>query len=235
MLKNNITEEDLSRYLAEYFDTYGEYIPSIYRNDYRLLYLEGLKEHSYLVDSYICQFYKVYDLLKEEYDMYKAFIDVIKHKYKDTKDMTVLDVGGGIVPQLGRGLADLFKHVYVVDRNIVNKNNPDNLEVIKKDIEDGVGLPNTDLVVGLLPCEATKPLIYHACHSDSNFIVALCDCIHEVKSTKMKSIEQAKRLNTNTLLHYANDCIIDYNMGDLIAIESPYQFPNMVIGNNKTR
>ena len=233
MLKNNVTEEDLSRYLAEYFDTYGEYIPSIYRNEYRMLYLEGLKDKSYLVDSYICQFYKEYNLLKEEYDMYKAFIDIIKYKYQDTKDMTALDVGGGLVPQLGRGLSDLFKHVYVVDRNIVNKNNPDNVEVIKKEIDNNVGLPNTDLVVGLLPCEATKPLIYHACQSNSNFIVALCDCVHDIKSYKMKPIEQVKKLNTNTILHYANDCISDSDMGDLIVIDSPYQFPNMVIGNKR--
>ena len=81
LLKEGIDKETLSKYLEEYFDTYNDYLPNIYKSVYQMNYLSGLYDQ--YVDSIICQFYKEYNLLKEEADMYNAFVNIIKHKHPD--------------------------------------------------------------------------------------------------------------------------------------------------------
>ena len=236
MLKEQTNRDLLKKYLDEYIDTYSEYIPDNFKMLYSTCYDTGLYGGS--VDSHICQYYKEYDLIKKEYDMYLAFMDIIKHNHKDLSNSTILDIGGGIVPALGRELAKEAKHVIVVDRNIADKNNPTNLEVIKEEVTDESKLPKADIVVGLLPCEATKYIINHACNTDSDFLISLCGCVHDsylslMVSQRAMSFDYAASKSIYNYKKYAYDKTMDSNLGDLIEYDSPYMFPYPVIGNKR--
>ena len=238
ILKDNVTEKQLSDYLNEYFTTYEEYLPSMFRSMYRLNYLSGLRNNP-VIDSQICQFYKEYDLLRKESDMYQAFKNVIKHNHGDLSNTTILDVGGGLVPQLGRELAKEAKHVMVVDKNIVDKNNPNNLEVIKREIKSYKDLPSADIIVGLLPCEITRDIIDHACNYNEDFVIALCGCINDIiLSGRLKINNMTKDDIANESVYqsivYALEGVQEHQeLGDVIEYASPYQFPYPVIGNKR--
>ena len=235
ILKEGINQKQVTEYLDEYFDTYE--IPNMFRYQFIQEHLSGYSNRP--VDSQIAQFYKEYDLLDEHADMYKAFVDIIKHNHQDLSDMTILDVAGGMVPQLGRELAKHAKHVMVVDRNMVTKNNPDNLEPIQMRIESYTQLPKADMVIGLLPCEATQHIIDYSVMNKKDFIVALCGCVHKLNlvptiATKMQAIS---RIGDTTVKKYEQYAMLKMQeapeLGDLIAYDSPYQFPEDVIGNKR--
>ena len=235
VLKEGTNQSQLYEYLQEYFDTYE--IPNMFRGAFIQNYLNGYSNRP--IDSQIAQFYKEYNVLDEHSDMYKAFVDVIKHNHPDLSDMTILDVCGGMVPQLGRELAKHAKHVMVVDRNMVFKNNPDNLEPIQRRIESINDLPTADMVVGLLPCEATQHIIDYSVCNKKDFIIALCGCKHFLDldhriAMKMQSMSQ---VNSSTVKQYEQYAYLKLQetpeLGDLIAYDSPYQFPEDVIGNKR--
>ena len=236
VLKDHVAKTMLKEYLNTFFDTYE--IPNMFRTQYQMEYDNGLYD-TRVVDSQIAQFYKEYDLLKEEADMYKAFVNVIKHNHPNLSDMTILDVCGGYIPQLGRELAKEAKHVMVVDRNMVFKNNPNNLEPIQRRIESYTDLPSADLVVGLLPCEATQHIIDYSVMNKKDFVIALCGCWHNLNldehiREKMRPMHKPGDTTVTRYEQYAITRLEEApELGDLIAYDSPYQFPQDVIGNKR--
>jgi hypothetical protein len=238
MLKSNITKEQLRLYLDEYFETYD--IPSMFRPSYELVYLDGLKEGT-RIDSYINQFYKEYNLLKEGCDPYKAFSDIISYAHPDLKDKTVLELGGGMVPQLGRELAKNAKHVMVVDRNIVSRNNPDNLEAINCRVESYKDLPSADVIVGLLPCESTQHVIDYAIANKKDFLIAFCGCLNNLNiSSDMHKKIYRPSIQYNMVEKYEKYTMVRIEeeapeLGNIVVYDSPYQFPNDIIGNKRSR
>jgi len=235
ILKDGINIKKLENLLNEYMDTYE--VPSMFRYQFLTNYLNGFSDKP--VDSQIAQFYKEYNLLAENQDMYKEFTRIVQYAHPDLKDKTILDVGGGMVPQLGRELAKHAKHVMVVDRNMVFKNNPDNLEPIKRRIESKNDLPtDVDIVVGLLPCEATQHIIDYSTCNKKDFIIALCGCYHflDLESVLLnrRSLITDKKTTVERIETYAKIKIDETpELGDLIAFESSYQFPEDVIGNKR--
>ena len=235
VLKDGISVKEIQDSLKEYMDIYE--IPAMFRMQFEQNCLNGFSNRP--IDSQIAQFYKEYNLLGEYQDMYYEFTRIIKHAHPDLKDKTILDVGGGIVPQLGRELAKEAKHVMVIDRNMVFKNNPDNLEPIKRRIESERDLPSgVDIVVGLLPCEATQHIIDYSVSNKKDFIIALCGCWH---SLDLGNMLQHRRMLVNDqgttvekMESYAKVKMDEApELGDLVAFESRYNFPEDVIGNKR--
>ena len=235
VLKDGISVKEIQDSLKEYMDIYE--IPAMFRMQFEQNCLNGFSNRP--IDSQIAQFYKEYNLLGEYQDMYYEFARIIKHAHPDLKDKTILDVGGGIVPQLGRELAKEAKHVIVIDRNMVFKNNPDNLEPIKRRIESERDLPSgVDIVVGLLPCEATQHIIDYSVSNKKDFIIALCGCWH---SLDLGNMLQHRRMLVNDqgttvekMESYAKVKMDEApELGDLVAFESRYNFPEDVIGNKR--
>jgi hypothetical protein len=235
VLKEGTNQFQLKEYLDEYLDTYE--VPNMFRFQFIQNYLNGYSNR--VIDSQIAQFYKEYGVLDERADMYKAFVNIIKHNHPNLSDMTILDVCGGMVPQLGRELAKEAKHVMVVDRNMVYKNNPDNLEPIQMRIESYRDLPKADMIVGLLPCEATQHIIDYSVCNKKDFVIALCGCWHKLDLSKKiadKMIlmqEPGDTTATKNIKYAAIRLQEEPELGDLIAYDSPYQFPEEVIGNKR--
>lgn len=234
ILKEGTNQSKLYDYLQEYLDTYE--VPNMFRSAFIQNYLNGFSNG--IIDSQIAQFYKEYNVLDEHADMYKAFVDIIKHNHPDLSEMTILDVCGGMVPQLGRELAKEAKHVMVVDRNMVFKNNPDNLEPIRCRIDSYKCLPKADMIVGLLPCEATHHIIDYSVANKKDFIIELCGCYHLFDfDLKYKSDTNPLIQPKSSIRRYEQYAALKLQdapeLGDLIAYDSPYHFPEDVIGNKR--
>ena len=236
LVKDDITLEQLEELFKEYVELYHDDIPEDF-----LEYIEGDLSFGLNCDQapcYVMQFYDEYNLMKDEYNLYKGFIELIKHNHPDLSNMTILDVGGGIVPSLGRRLAEEAKHVITIDRYMTTKNNPNNLEAISCEIENVNQLPKADMVIGFMPCEATKFIVEHAGKNNIDFLVELCGCIHDEElrhylmfdpySEYSIRMEYAYRLN-----NYFKEKIKEYNLGLYSEYGCSMNMPYKVLGNKR--
>lgn len=177
LLKERVTKEQLDELYKEFMNTYGKYIPEYMENNMKNDYLYGLEWDQ--APCCVLQFYDEYNLMKKKYNIYSIFEDLVKHNYPELKNKTVLDLGGGVIPAIGRRLATDAKHVIVVDEYISPINNPSNLETIQCEVTDVKKLPKADLIVGFMPCGATRLVVDYAAYYNADFIMELCGCIHD--------------------------------------------------------
>ena len=235
LLVDGVEEASVLSYYEEYLDKYGKDIPKECLESMREDVLCGF--YGDYAPCYIMQFYDEYNLMKDEWNLYKLFIELIKHNHPDLSNKTVLDVGGGVVPSLGKRLAKDAKHVIVVDYDITDTNNPNNLEVIKKRIEKASELPKADLVIGFFPCQATRFILEHAGNTNSDFMIGLCGCVHDDdlrfelmwnNCFGLCAHEQEKRY-----LNYAKQMIEEHKLGELQIDDSSCVLPYPIIGNKR--
>ncbi|MCR4580911.1 MAG: hypothetical protein K5666_00120 [Bacilli bacterium] len=234
LLKKVVSKKKLDGYLKEFFDTYYEDIPPFIHESLEEDYLYGLGET--FAPCYVMQFYDEYQLMLNKYNLYLQFIELLKHNHPDLSNMTILDVGGGLIPSLGRRLAKDAKHVMVVDRWLTDKNNPTNLEVIKKEITCASELPKADIVIGFMPCEVTNILVEHACKTDADFLLETCGCVHDDSAMyhdPMYYWYAVRRFYENRK-KYIEEMVASSNLGECIELDSYKNIP-YTIYTNKTK
>lgn len=236
LVKDDVTLDDLYELLNEYKEKYHDVIDEDLLDHIESCLPMGLECDE--APCYVMQLYDEYNLMKNEYNLYLGFIEMIKHNHPDLSDMTILDIGGGIVPSLGRRLASEAKHVISIDRYISNKNNPTNLEIISCEIEDIKQLPYADLIIGFMPCEATKYIVDHAGACNSDFLIELCGCIHDENlrySLMMNPYSEygIRQLYSEQLEKYFKEKIHEYNLGLYSEYGCSMNFPYKVLGNKR--
>ena len=236
LLKDEVTEEQLTELYNEYMETYHDSFPDwileLMNNDYK----DGLD--GLMASCYTMQFYDEYNLMKDKFNPYLGFIEMIKHNHPDLSDKTILDVGAGIVPSIGKRLAKEAKHVITIDRYMAKNNNPNNLEAIEMEIESSDQLPKADLIIGFMPCEAENYLIEHASKTNTDFIFEQCGCIHDEELRKYLSFYSSYYgmvLSTymNRRKDYYKDMIKKYNLGSYSELGCSVPMPFKVVGNRR--
>ena len=234
ILKEKVTEEELDELFFDYVHKYVDYLPSYIIDHLSEDYLTGLNDG--YASCYVRQFYDENNLMKKEFNYYALFEDLVKRNYPDLKDRTVLDLGGGIVPVLGRRIAKEAKHVIVVDENLAPIDNPSNLETIQCHVEDVRKLPKADLIVGFMPCEATRLIAEYAAYYKSDFILELCGCIHDDNSYYSEYFDSMRGVYyesyVNKVKSTAEQKIKESGIGKLKEYKVT-RFPFRMIGNKR--
>ena len=123
---------------------------------------------------------EVYDelgLIPEDLNVYLAFINLLKEKF-DIKDKKIIEVGGGILPRLGKRLCESssIKNITVYDPELSPIiENTDKLVLVRDKFTEKTDVSGADLIIGLMPCEAILPIIYNATSHNIDFMIWLCE------------------------------------------------------------
>lgn len=158
-----------------------------YLNEHPCIYSE--LEINYLLDilnqpyeeecteDYINEIYDELGLLKDENNIYVGFIDLLEQDF-NYKDRNIIEIGGGVIPRLGKRISKNLEKgkITVYDERISPyEKNTDKLKLIRKRFDKNTPLDKTNLLIGLMPCEAAEILIDTATKNNIDFILGLCE------------------------------------------------------------
>lgn len=175
-LYNN--KKEILHRLKKFLRIFGRnYDPAIYN------YIEeNFLNCEYNQTSYILlQIYALFGMLEETDNHYLQFAKMVGEKYGFDKN--ILEVGCGYLPMFAKYYNNLQirnnknSKITVYDPDIV-VNKAKNIKLCKTKFTLESNVDDYDLLVGILPCEATKTIINKAIDSDKEFLIAMCGCTH---------------------------------------------------------
>lgn len=164
---------------VEYLNTYGYGYPE-----------EALE---FLLDSFLLpmpidstpdilkQIYDELDMLAPEENCYLQFAQLVGELYG--WDSHILEVGGGFFPSFSKHIDRLQQShnssgtITTYDPRLVIQK-LGNVKLYKGFFADDVTVESYDLIVGIMPCEATSKIIKKATKEHKEFFLAMCGCIH---------------------------------------------------------
>ncbi len=136
----------------------------------------------------------VYEILKEAATSGKisnkflrdSFYEMHLKKLQDffPIDGNILDVASGYIPAFGNNIAKKQLQIgtgkiTVCDPSLIIKESKyKNMILCKEEFTTNTDVTKYDLITGIMPCEATVPIIEAACKSQKDFYVAMCGCVH---------------------------------------------------------
>ena len=149
-----------------------------------------------------------------------------------------MEVAGGILPRLGKRIAHYQKvhcgkgTITVYDPRIsVYESDTDRLKFVRKQFHKDTDIRNTNLILGLQPCEATYALLDSAFQTKTDFMVALCE--GGVHGEPYDFYEDADEW-VHGVLCYTEDAVKRYGMGKMKVLSlKQYGDPWPVIYNHK--
>ena len=163
------------------------------------------------------------NVFSDKENLYLQYLGLIE-KYFDLRS-NILEIGGGFYPSLASHIADRQLKlksgtITVYDKNLVTTSLK-NIKLIKRDftLEDDVS--NFDLLVGIMPCQATSLIIKKANEYKKEFFLALCGCTHFPITYLM--FHEPK---LETWFEYVKDIFYDTKTDNskLIEIDSPTRY-----------
>ena len=69
----------------------------------------------------------------------------------------------------------IYRHI---GTTIITKPKFKNLTLKKEEFQSDTDIHSYDLVMGLLPCDATEAIISASCKAQKDFYIAMCGCVH---------------------------------------------------------
>lgn len=159
-------------YLKEHINDYTEKEASFIALNY-----DKYKDNDYIPDI-LRQIYDELSLLKDEDNIYLGFINLIDEYFNI--DSNIIEVGGGVIPTLSKHihLRQRKGTITVYDPKVNFSNTSPNYKIIKDKFTEETDIKACDLIIGLMPCEATEIILKTAFNNNKDFLIALCDGNH---------------------------------------------------------
>ena len=126
------------------------------------------------------QIYDATGVFSDKENPYLQYLKLIKD-YFDIRG-NILEIGGGFYPSLASHIANeqirlKSGTITVYDKNLVTTSLK-NIKLIKRDFTTEDDISNFDLLVGIMPCQATSLIVRKANEFQKDFFIALCGCTH---------------------------------------------------------
>lgn len=128
------------------------------------------------ITDIVRQVYAEVGLLSEDQNIYNGFISLLEEKFDI--DRNIVEVAGGIVPTLAKGIALKQKKgtIIVYDPRVMTDiSKPDNLVLKRQQFNKNTQIPGADMIIGFMPCDATMDIVESACKNNIDFMIALCE------------------------------------------------------------
>lgn len=132
------------------------------------------------IPDILMQVYSELDIFRD--NVYLKHLDRIKNIF-DIK-CNVLEIGGGMLPAFSNMLASeqlkLGKgKVTVYDPMLATTNSKhSNMKLVKEPFNLNTEIKDFDLVIGIMPCDATEAMVKKVCQNKKDFYLFMCGCTH---------------------------------------------------------
>lgn len=147
-----------------------------YEKKYILNYLNSFNKRE-LVPDLVREVYDELGIIPDDSNIYIAFIDFISRQYR-LKDKNIIEVGGGVLPRLGKRIAANLDNgrIVVYDPRLSRYEiGTDKLKLVREKFTKDTDVENADLMIGLMPCEAANVIVDSATKNRIDFVLALCE------------------------------------------------------------
>ena len=225
-------EEILNKRLKEYIKENKHYY-----DEYEQMYLDGLDAE--LINRYkndlpditrqILEEIGYYDE-KPEQSGYNAFIDLIDNEFGLEKN--IVEVGSGVIPTLAHKISLKQKSgtITLYDPRLSDYYGETDRFVLKREeFNHKTNIKNADIIIGFMPCEATRTIIETATENNKDFAIVMCEGgPHGDEYDYFESSDEW----VDSMLYLAYRGIEDNNMGELKKLSfKKYQSPYPLIYN----
>lgn len=130
-----------------------------------------------LIPDLVREVYDKLDLLEDDKNIYCAFLNLLDREF-DIKDKEIIEVGGGIFPQLAKKISKIQTkgQIKVYDPRLSQyEDNTSKMTLVREKFTSNTKVEDVDLLVGFMPCEATYTIVDSAARNDIDFMIALCE------------------------------------------------------------
>ena len=130
-----------------------------------------------LIPDLFREVYDKLDLLEDDKNIYCAFLNLLDREF-DIKDKEIIEVGGGIFPQLAKKISKIQTkgQIKVYDPRLSQyEDNTSKMTLVREKFTSNTKVEDVDLLVGFMPCEATYTIVDSAARNDIDFMIALCE------------------------------------------------------------
>ncbi len=168
-----------------YYELLKDYIQQ-YQKQYDEEELEYLKKY-FLSDcqeansDILMQIYAKFEMLEQSENYYLGFAKMIGKKYG--WDSHILEIGGGYYPIFSKYVDDFQRKnhacgtITTYDPSLV-VSKLGNVRLHKKRFTSDLDVDAYDLLVGIMPCEASTLIVNKAIQAKKEFVVGMCGCTH---------------------------------------------------------
>lgn len=173
--KKTIYLNKLKDFLNKYGKSYEDDILEFINNEFY-----NLQDINNIPDV-LMELYVEFGMVSDYENFYLGFSKMIGEKYG--YDSNVLEVGGGCYPIFAKYMREqqIYHNghgtVTVYDPRLVTTKIND-LKLYKKEFTLDTDIKKYDLLVGILPCEATRLIIEKAILNNKEFFIGMCGCTH---------------------------------------------------------
>lgn len=167
---NNEKQKLLMQFMEEYSQYFSE-------NEKRIILSENTTSSKKLLTDVTRQVFTELGFIKDEDNIYQAFIDIIKDEFG--LERNIVEIGGGVVPSLAKEIAlkQNTGTITVYDPRLISNIYSDipNLKLKKQAVSSNTNIEQADLYIAFMPCEATQTIIDIAGKNKTDFIIAACE------------------------------------------------------------
>lgn len=226
LLKKEMERRELLDYLYQFEERYGDALDN---TELRYIFKNcELGNYVNMVPYILAQFYSEFDLVEENKNIYISLLKKIKKSF-DIKNRSIVEIGGGPTPQLGKLLASEAKNVTVMDTNISLRNNKiDNLYLEQYYFLPFTDISKYDLVISYMACGTSESIICNCTNNNKDFFIGLCPCgVDSMNEVMNSNISENEYLNK--IIKLAKKKVQENNMGilkiDNIKEQPEYDLP----------
>ena len=219
-------KELIEKYLKKYEDIFSplekQFILNYQEKDY----------HDKIIPDLIREVYDELGLLQDKDNIFIGFINHLDEEFS-IKDKRIIEVGGGIIPRLGKRINTIQTtgNITIYDPRLsIYEESTNKLKLVRRSFTPWTNIKNSDLLIGLMPCEATEAIISNAINNNKDFMIALCDGMHgDIYDYYIETDEWIE-----SIIHYSERLLKERNMGKIKTKSlSKYNNPYPVIYNER--
>ena len=220
-------KDKIVHFLEEYPDIFTDI-----EKRYIMCYADALDKEK-LIPDIIREVYDELSVIPDENNIYIGFMNLISEIY-DIKDKKILEIGGGVLPRLGKRISTVLDtgKIVVYDPRLSHyEQSTDKMRLVKKEFRRDSSIDDADLIIGLMPCKAAEVIVDSAITNNVDFVLALCEGgFHGDEYDFYESPEEW----INSMISYTRREVEDKGMGQLkIKSLEKYGSPYPVIYNDR--
>ena len=179
---------------------------------------------------------EIYDelgILEDHQNIYLGFMNLLTEEFP-IQEKRILEVGGGTIPRLGKRIHSIQTTgtIVIYDPKLsIYEENKENFTLVREKFQKTTNIEDANLLLGLMPCEASETIITSALENQTDFMIALCEGgPHGDYFDYFEDEDEWK----NYILSYATKGVEEKNMGKLkIKTLKEYGDPYPVIYNKR--